>query len=64
MEMRIVVARVLERAGNALRAADPEPAQVQFRAITLAPRGGVRVLLDAAPASAATSATATFAPSK
>ncbi len=42
MEMRIVFGRVLERA--ALRPADPEPEQVQFRAITLAPRNGVRVI--------------------
>jgi cytochrome P450 len=48
MEMRIVLARVLERA--ALRAADPEPAKVQFRAITLAPRGGARVIQDRPPA--------------
>ena len=48
LEMRIVLARVLERA--ALRAADPEPAEVQFRMITLAPRGGVRVLQDRPPA--------------
>ena len=47
-EMRIVLGRVLERA--ALRAADPEPAKVQFRAITLAPRGGVRVVQDRPPA--------------
>ena len=45
MEMRIVVARVLERA--ALRTADPKPAKVEFRAITLAPRDGVRVVQDA-----------------
>jgi cytochrome P450 len=48
MEMRIVVSRILERAS--LRAADPEPAEVQFRAITLAPRGGVRVIQDRPPA--------------
>jgi len=46
-EMRIVLARVLERA--ALRPADPELAKVQFRAITLAPRDGVRVVQDRAP---------------
>jgi cytochrome P450 family 135 len=40
-EMRVVLARVLERA--ALSAADPEPAKGQFRAITIAPKGGVRV---------------------
>jgi cytochrome P450 len=44
MEMKIVVARILER--SALRAADPEPEKVQFRGITLAPRNGVRVVLD------------------
>jgi cytochrome P450 len=44
MEMRIVLDRVLERA--ALRAAAPEPAKIQFRAITLAPRDGARVILD------------------
>ncbi|HTU86432.1 MAG TPA: cytochrome P450 [Solirubrobacteraceae bacterium] len=48
MEMRLVLDRVLERAG-ALRAADPKPAKVQFRAITLAPRGGVRMVLDTPP---------------
>jgi cytochrome P450 family 135 len=50
MEMRIVLARVLERAPT-LRAADPKPAKVQFRAITLAPRGGTRVILDRPPTS-------------
>ncbi|MBV9607241.1 MAG: cytochrome P450 [Solirubrobacterales bacterium] len=48
MEMRIVLDRVLERA--ALRAADPDLAKVQFRAITLAPRDGVRVVQDRPPA--------------
>ena len=48
MEMRIVLARVLQRAPG-LRAADPKPARVQFRAITLTPRGGTRVILDRAP---------------
>ena len=47
MEMRLVLRRVLQR--TALRPADPEPEQVQFRAITLAPRNGVRVLQDRAP---------------
>ena len=42
--MRTVLARVLER--TALRAADRELAKVQFRAITLAPRDGVRVVQD------------------
>ncbi len=48
MEMRIVVARVLERA--MLGAADPELEEVQFRAITLAPRNGVQVMQDRAAA--------------
>jgi hypothetical protein len=39
---------VLER--TELRAADPEPEKVQFRAITLAPRNGVRVVRDERPA--------------
>jgi cytochrome P450 len=50
MEMRIVIARVLERA--ALRAADPQPEQVQFRAITLSPRNGTRVVMTRAPSPA------------
>jgi cytochrome P450 len=50
MEMRIVIARVLERA--ALRAADPKHAKVQFRGITLAPKDGVRVVQDRPPAAA------------
>jgi cytochrome P450 len=48
MEMRIVLGRVLERV--ALRAANREPAKVQFRAITLAPRDGVLVVQDRPPA--------------
>ena len=48
IEMRIVLARVLERAGT-LRAADPKPAKTQFRAITLAPRDGTRVIMDQPP---------------
>ena len=51
MEMRVVLQRVLER--TTLRAADPAPEKVQFRAITLAPRNGVRVVQDRAPAPAA-----------
>ena len=47
MEMRIVVQRVLERA--ALRAADKEPEKAQFRGITMAPKNGVRVVLDRPP---------------
>jgi cytochrome P450 len=50
MEMRIVLARVLERA--ALSPADPEPEKVQFRAITLSPRNGTRVVQPSPPASA------------
>ena len=46
-EMRVVLARVLERA--ALRAADPNRAKAQFRAITLAPKGGARVVQERAP---------------
>jgi cytochrome P450 len=51
MEMRVVVRTVLER--TELRAADPEPEKVQFRAITLAPRNGVRVVRDERPATPA-----------
>ena len=50
MEMRVVLHRVLERAR--LRAADPQPDTVQFRGITLAPRNGTRVVLQAPPAAA------------
>lgn len=50
MEMRIVLGRVLERC--ALRPADPEREQVQFRAITLSPRNGTRVLQQTPPAPA------------
>jgi cytochrome P450 family 135 len=46
-EMRVVLARVLERAD--LRPVDPEPAKGQFRAITIAPKGGVRVRQDRPP---------------
>jgi cytochrome P450 len=46
LEMRIVLARVLERA--ALWAVDPELDQIAFRGITLAPRSGVRVVLERA----------------
>ena len=42
MEMRIVLARVLER--SMLRSAETKLDEVQFRAITLAPRHGVRVV--------------------
>ncbi len=50
-EMRVVVARVLERA--TLAAADRRPAKVQFRVITLAPKSGVRVVQDRPPRPAA-----------
>jgi len=50
MEMRIVLARVLERV--ALGPADPERERVQFRAITLSPRNGTRVIQQSPPASA------------
>ena len=46
-EMRVVLARVLERA--ALSPADPELAKGQFRAITIAPKGGVRVSQERPP---------------
>ena len=46
MEMRIVVARVLARAS--LRPVG-KPERVQFRGITMAPREGVRVVMDASP---------------
>ncbi|MGO9961724.1 MAG: cytochrome P450, partial [Solirubrobacteraceae bacterium] len=51
MEMRIVLARVLERAD--LRAVRDRPAAAQLRAITLAPKGGVPVLQTRAPLPAA-----------
>jgi cytochrome P450 len=50
MEMRVVLKRVLER--TALHAADPSPDEVQFRAITMSPRNGVRVVQDTAPVAA------------
>jgi cytochrome P450 family 135 len=50
MEMRIVLERVLAR--TALRAADPQLDKVQLRAITLAPKNGVRVVQDRRPAPA------------
>jgi cytochrome P450 len=56
MEMRIVLARVLERAD--LRAVRDRPASAQLRAITLAPKGGVPVLQTRAPLPAARSAAA------
>ena len=49
-EMRVILARVLERAQ--LKAADTRVAKAQFRAITLAPKGGVRVIQERPPESA------------
>ncbi len=51
MEMRIVLERVLQR--TLLRAAEPKLDDVQFRAITLAPRNGVRVVLPQPPSARA-----------
>ncbi len=51
MEMRVVLRRVLER--TVLRAAAPELDETAFRGITLAPKNGVRVVLERAPAAAA-----------
>ncbi|MGI8863490.1 MAG: cytochrome P450 [Solirubrobacteraceae bacterium] len=51
MEMRIVLERVLQR--TLLRAAEPKLDDVQFRAITLAPRHGVQVVLTQAPSARA-----------
>jgi cytochrome P450 len=48
MEMRIVLSRVLERCS--LRAASTTPEKVQFRGITLAPKGAVRVVQERNPA--------------
>ncbi len=47
MEMRIVVARVLERCG--LRAAVAELEEGAFRGVTIAPRNGVQVVQERAP---------------
>ena len=46
-EMRIVLSAVLERCE--LAAADPKPCKPQLRTITVAPKGGVRVLQTRAP---------------
>ena len=46
-EMRVVLARVLER--TALSPVDPDRAKGQFRAITIAPKGGVQVRQDRPP---------------
>jgi cytochrome P450 len=50
-EMRVAIARVLARA--TLAAADARQAKVQFRVITLAPKSGVRVVLETPPRPAA-----------
>jgi cytochrome P450 len=55
-EMRIVLRRVLERA--ALRPAAADPEEAVFRGITLAPRNGVRVMQDRAPAPASAASAA------
>jgi cytochrome P450 len=59
MEMRVVLQRVLERA--ALRPASPELEETVFRGITLAPKTGVRVVLERAPAAASVPEDATAA---
>jgi hypothetical protein len=51
MEMRMVLRRVLERA--ALQPAGRRRSKVQFRAITLAPHDGARVIQQRAPLPAA-----------
>ncbi|HEY2652308.1 MAG TPA: cytochrome P450 [Solirubrobacteraceae bacterium] len=48
MEMRIVLGRVLERA--TLRPASTTPEEASFRGITVAPRNGVQVVQERAPA--------------
>jgi cytochrome P450 len=53
-EMRVVVSRVLERA--ALQPVQQRPARTQFRAITLAPKGGVPVRLIGPPSPAVATA--------
>jgi cytochrome P450 len=50
MEMRTVLRRVLDR--TQLLSADPQPDKVQFRAITLAPKNGVRVIQTRLPSEA------------
>jgi cytochrome P450 len=47
MEMRVVLRRVLER--SVLRAAEPSLDETSFRGITLAPKNGVRVVLERSP---------------
>ncbi|MDQ6731872.1 MAG: cytochrome P450, partial [Actinomycetota bacterium] len=51
MEMRIVLGRILQR--TELSAVDETQAKAQFRAITLSPKGGVRVRQTRAPRPAA-----------
>jgi hypothetical protein len=51
MEMRIVLRRVLER--TALRPANRDLDEVQFRGITLAPKEGTIVIQDRGPGRAA-----------
>jgi cytochrome P450 len=60
MEMRVVLRRVLERAD--FRAAVAERERIQFRAITLAPREGARIVLGGQPRPAPSEATANPAP--
>jgi cytochrome P450 len=50
MEMRVVLARVLER--TLLEAEDAKPAKAQFRGITIAPKDGVRVVQERTPRAA------------
>ena len=50
MEMRLVLARVLER--TQLRAAVPKLDAAELRMITLSPKNGVRVVLDDPPSPA------------
>jgi cytochrome P450 family 135 len=59
MEMRVVLRRILERTDLAAAAKDPD--KVQFRAITLAPRDGVRVIQRRGPTTTASSASAAHA---
>ena len=58
MEMRIVLRRVLERCS--LHAADPRVDETVFRGITLAPKQGVRVVLERAPEPAGQPAALSF----
>jgi hypothetical protein len=47
MEMRVALKRILRR--TELRAAAQDPDPIEFRAITLAPRDGVRVIQQRPP---------------